>query len=60
MALYKYFPAERIDVLQSGRVCFSSPLNLNDPFEFMPPLKLYENDERMAQAIERIESPQVF
>lgn len=54
MALYKYFPAERIDVLQSGRVCFSSPLNLNDPFEFMPPLKLYENDERMAQAIERM------
>jgi len=43
--MFKYLHPDRIDVLESTRICFSSPLNLNDPFELKPPLRLYESDE---------------
>lgn len=51
LRLFKYFPPERVDVLRSGRICFSSPLNLNDPFELKPPIQLFESAEEMAAAL---------
>ncbi|WGV18599.1 DUF2971 domain-containing protein [Pseudomonas putida] len=45
MRIFKYLHPDRIDVLESTRICFSSPQNLNDPFELRPPLRLYESDE---------------
>lgn len=36
MVLYKYFPPERIDVLQDLRIRFSQPRIYNDPFELRP------------------------
>lgn len=47
MRLYKYFPAERIDVLESGRICFSTPANLNDPFEVKAPMKFFASDDEL-------------
>ncbi|WP_233967000.1 DUF2971 domain-containing protein [Pectobacterium polaris] len=32
--MYKYFPPERVDVLESKMICFNNPCNFNDPFEF--------------------------
>ncbi len=34
--LYKYFPPERIDVLQNGQLRFTQTLLFNDPFESSP------------------------
>jgi len=36
MILYKYFPPERIDVLQNLKIRFSQPNTYNDPFEISP------------------------
>lgn len=36
MPLYKYVTPERIDVLRTGRIRFSQPTALNDPFELRP------------------------
>jgi hypothetical protein len=36
MILYKYFPPERIDVLQGLKIRFSQPRIYNDPFELRP------------------------
>lgn len=36
MALYKFVPAARIDILQNGRIRFTPPALLNDPFEMTP------------------------
>ncbi len=47
MRIYKYFPPERIDVVESARICFSSAKNLNDPFELKAPMQLYRSDEEM-------------
>lgn len=49
--LFKYCPPARTDVLRTGRICFSSPLNLNDPFELKPPMQLFESDGEMADAV---------
>ncbi|MDT4803247.1 hypothetical protein FQZ97_359890 [compost metagenome] len=54
MELFKYFPPSRIDVLESGRICFSVAQNFNDPFEMKPPMALYENDQAMASAFEAL------
>lgn len=54
MSLYKYLHPDRIDVLENCQICFSSPLNLNDPFELKPPLRLYETKESMWAAVEKI------
>lgn len=32
--VFKYVPPERIDILESKRVCFSKKEQLNDTFEF--------------------------
>lgn len=37
--LHKYVGPERIDILANGRVRFTQPIDLNDPFEFMPYLR---------------------
>jgi len=34
--LYKYFPPERIDVLETGKIRFTQPCLFNDPFESAP------------------------
>lgn len=52
--LFKYLHPDRIDVLETCRICFSSPQNLNDPFELKPPLRLYESDELMWAAAEKL------
>ncbi len=36
MILYKYFPPERVDVLQNLKIRFSQPRIYNDPFELRP------------------------
>ena len=36
MLVYKYLPPERIDVLRVGRIRFTPPSALNDPFECAP------------------------
>ncbi len=36
MDLYKYVPAERIDILKNRLIRFTQPLALNDPFEANP------------------------
>lgn len=38
-------------MLRTGKICFSSPLNLNDPFELKPPMQLFESDREMAEAV---------
>lgn len=57
--LFKYLHPDRVDVLETFRICFSSPTNLNDPFELKPPLSLYESDESMWASVEKI-MPQVI
>jgi hypothetical protein len=37
--LYKYVGPERVDVLTNGRLRFTQPVDLNDPFEFKPYLR---------------------
>jgi hypothetical protein len=36
MILYKYFPSQRMDVLQNLKIRFSQPYIYNDPFEVSP------------------------
>ncbi len=36
LRLYKYFPPERIDVLENFKVRFTPPLYFNDPFDCLP------------------------
>lgn len=36
MRLFKYVPPNRVDVLQTGLICFSRPSVLNDIFEMQP------------------------
>ena len=52
--LFKYLHPDRIDVLETCKICFSSPLNLNDPFELKPPLRLYDSDESMWAAADQL------
>jgi Protein of unknown function (DUF2971) len=39
LALYKFYGPARVDVLQNLLICFSSPGQLNDPLEGIPPIK---------------------
>ncbi|GKW24381.1 hypothetical protein PEC311524_19750 [Pectobacterium carotovorum subsp. carotovorum] len=39
--MYKYFPPERVDVLENKMICFNNSCNFNDPFEFH---SLYKSD----------------
>jgi hypothetical protein len=43
--LYKYFPQERLDVLQSGLIAYPPPWMFNDPFEARP---VYPADDAYA------------
>lgn len=52
--LFKYLHPDRVDVLKTGKICFSSPTNLNDPFELKPPLRLYESEESMWATVENL------
>ena len=36
MAVYKYLRGDRVDVIESGRIRFTQPRYLNDPFELKP------------------------
>lgn len=54
MRLYKYFHPDRIDVLKSGRICFSSPSNLNDPFELKAPFQFYETEDELSQSLKAL------
>ncbi|SDO59033.1 hypothetical protein SAMN04490208_4280 [Pseudomonas poae] len=55
--LFKYLHPDRVDVLKTGKICFSSPTNLNDPFELKPPLRLYESEESMWATVENWTCP---
>lgn len=39
MKLFKYVHSQRIDILESKMICFSTPHQLNDPFELKPHIK---------------------
>ncbi len=52
--LFKYLHSDRIDVLEACKICFSSSLNLNDPFELKPPVRLYESDESMWAVVDEL------
>ena len=38
---YKYYPPQRLDVLENCRIRFSPPMDFNDPFELLPGLSLF-------------------
>ncbi len=48
--LYKYFPPERIDVLQNGKLRFTQPLVFNDPFESLPAFSRLAPKKEMERA----------
>lgn len=52
MRLFKYLHPDRVDVLRDHRLCFSSPLNLNDPFELRPAIKLFDSEVSTRAAAE--------
>lgn len=41
--IYKYVPMERIDILQSKKICFAKKDQLNDSFEFETNFKIHGN-----------------
>lgn len=51
--MFKYFPPERIDVLQKSLICFNNPRHFNDPFEFF---SLYNLDGFMTNLSEKIKN----
>lgn len=44
--VYKYVPPERIDILESKRVCFSKKDQLNDSFEFETDFQICGNEDK--------------
>jgi hypothetical protein len=53
--LYKYFPPERVDVLQNGRLRFTQPVVFNDPFECSPAFLDFA-PEKMMDRVSRVEA----
>lgn len=51
--MFKYFPPERIDILQKNLICFNNPRHFNDPFEFF---SLYNLDGFMNNLSEKIKN----
>lgn len=45
--LFKYLHPDRVDVLRDKLLCFSSPANLNDPFELRPLIKLFDSTDSL-------------
>jgi hypothetical protein len=57
MTLYKYLPADRLDVLRRRAVRFTQPGDFNDPFEFRPKIQaLAPSDYVRANAEEHFET----
>ena len=55
MRLYKYFHPDRTDVLRTGKIRFSSPKTLNDPFELKPHLSdIVETDSFYSEVKDEI------
>ena len=52
MRLFKYLHPDRLDVLRNLEIRFSSPLNLNDPFELKPCIQGLATPERMNSELE--------
>jgi hypothetical protein len=46
--IYRYQPLrpDAIDIIRKGRLWFSDPSRINDPFDFMPSFKDEENELR--------------
>lgn len=55
--MFKYFPPERIDVLQNNLICFNNPKHFNDPFEFF---SLYNLDYFLFELGERFKNLDVI
>lgn len=51
--MFKYFPPDRIDVLQDNLICFNNPRHFNDPFEFF---SLYNFDGFLIELEKRFEN----
>ncbi len=51
--MFKYFPPERIDILQNNLICFNNPRHFNDPFEFY---SLYDLDGFMIDLEDKIKN----
>ena len=57
--VYKYVTAKRINVLKDARIRFTQPAALNDPFEFLPCMKRFEEKHlrRLQTHIEELGVP---
>ncbi len=55
MIVYKYLPAERIDVLENSAIRFTQPCDLNDPFETLPNFSSYRERLRSSVIAKRVE-----
>jgi hypothetical protein len=53
MALYKYLPPARLDVLESRRIRFTQPAAFNDPFEFKPYIESAASQEHLSEYLEQ-------
>ncbi|WP_202210867.1 DUF2971 domain-containing protein [Pseudomonas paraversuta] len=51
MKLFKYVPPQRTDILENNMICFSTPHQLNDPFELKPHIKDIASQETYNSAI---------
>ncbi|MFC0179034.1 DUF2971 domain-containing protein [Thorsellia kenyensis] len=47
MRIFKYFHPDRIEVLESGKIRFTQPSDLNDPFELKPNVKEISSKENI-------------
>jgi len=52
MRLFKYLHPDRIDVLRNGSICFSSTINLNDPFELKPHVRALVKESTVKASIQ--------
>jgi len=52
--IYKYFPPERIDVLDNGLIRYTPPSAFNDPFDSRPGISAYASKEEVVTLIRSI------
>ena len=52
-AFYKYYPPERTDVLENGKLSFSPPSRFNDPFDFNPAVTIPCDDASIERSFNR-------
>lgn len=55
MIVYKYLPAERIDILENSEIRFTQTCDLNDPFETLPNFSAYRDRVRSNLIAKRVE-----